>query len=79
MIVTLDTNVVLQAVASRQGASAAILDAVFARQLEMALSVPVFKEYESVLLRPQLQADLRFTVQEAQLLLQAILRVGRRQ
>ena len=53
MTVTLDTNILYQAVFSRSGASYAILQMVRDGGLELALSVPVFEEYRQVLLRPQ--------------------------
>ena len=51
MIVTLDTNVMYQALYSRNGASFYILQLVRTRQIELALSVPVYMEYQDVLHR----------------------------
>lgn len=51
MIVTIDTNVLYQALRSSAGASFFILQLVRNRRLKMALSLQVFKEYEDVLTR----------------------------
>ncbi len=52
MRVTLDTNILYQALRSRTGASHGILQLVRAGDLQLAISVPVFEEYRGVLLRP---------------------------
>jgi len=49
----LDTNVLVAAVRSPAGASAEILRRVLMRQLGALCSVPLFMEYEAVLLRPK--------------------------
>jgi len=49
----LDTNVVVAAVRSPAGASAELLRRVLLRQVSMLCSVPLFMEYEAVLLRPE--------------------------
>jgi len=51
--VTLDTNIIYQALYSSAGASHAILQLIRAGDLQMALSVPVFEEYRAVLYRPK--------------------------
>ena len=57
MIYVLDTNVLVAAVRSPQGASAKILRRVLTERLSALCSVPLFLEYEAVLSRPeQLQA-----------------------
>ena len=57
MIYVLDTNVLVAAVRSPQGASAEILRRVLTERLSALCSVPLFLEYEAVLSRPeQLQA-----------------------
>ena len=61
MIVTLDTNVVYQALHSRNGASFYILQLVRTRQIELALSVPVYLEYQDVLQRDKTLAALGLT------------------
>lgn len=52
--VVLDTNVLVAALRSRRGASFAVLSAVGTGTFEIALTVPLVLEYESVLLRPGL-------------------------
>lgn len=79
MLVTMDTNVLVQAVASSNGASARILDAVLAGELNLALSVAVFNEYEDVLRRPELQQTLKWQPQDIEVVLSAVLFVARRQ
>jgi putative PIN family toxin of toxin-antitoxin system len=50
----LDTNVFVAAVRSPSGASAEILRRLLTGRLEALCSVPLFLEYEAVLLRPEL-------------------------
>ena len=59
--VTLDTNVVYQALRSNSGASHAILKMIRNSQLEMAISIPVFNEYADVLNRKKSLEDLNLT------------------
>jgi putative PIN family toxin of toxin-antitoxin system len=49
----LDTNVLVAAVRSPEGASAEILRRALRGQMKVLCSVPLFMEYESVLLRPE--------------------------
>ena len=49
----LDTNVLVAAIRSPKGASAEILRRVLTGQVKVLCSVPLFMEYESVLLRPE--------------------------
>jgi putative PIN family toxin of toxin-antitoxin system len=49
----LDTNVLVAAVRSPAGASAEILRRVLLKQVAVLCSVPLFMEYEAVLLRPE--------------------------
>jgi len=51
--VTLDTNVLFQALYGRSGASHAVFRMIRDGQVKLALSVPVFEEYRAVLNRPQ--------------------------
>ena len=55
MKVTVDTNILYQAVCSRLGASNAILQLVRSGDLKLAISVPVYEEYCAVLTRPQVR------------------------
>jgi putative PIN family toxin of toxin-antitoxin system len=49
----LDTNVVVAGIRSPLGASAAILKRTLSKSIEAVCSVPLFLEYEEVLLRPE--------------------------
>ena len=53
MSYVLDTNVLVAAVRSPKGASAEILRRVLAGRFSALCSVPLFLEYEAVLLRPE--------------------------
>ncbi len=61
----LDTNVLVAALRSKRGASAALLSALPLSNWQMVLSVPLFFEYQAVLLRPNIappafsEADLK--------------------
>ena len=54
MIVTIDTNVLVQALFNNKGASYFILNLVYERKINLALSLPVFCEYEDVLNRDRI-------------------------
>jgi putative PIN family toxin of toxin-antitoxin system len=53
MKILIDTSTVIAAVRSPLGASAEILRRVLQNQITMVCSVPLFLEYEAVLLRPE--------------------------
>lgn len=53
MLFVLDTNVLVAALRSPGGLSAELLRRVLLGQLPVACSVPLFMEYEAVLLRPE--------------------------
>ncbi|MCK5131940.1 MAG: putative toxin-antitoxin system toxin component, PIN family [Candidatus Sabulitectum sp.] len=53
MIITLDTNIMYQALRSSGGASFYILQLVRRGRFQIAISNPTFHEYEDVLMRPQ--------------------------
>lgn len=53
MKVVLDTSVLVAAARSRRGASNVLLFRLLDREFEPAISVPLFVEYEAVLLRPE--------------------------
>jgi putative PIN family toxin of toxin-antitoxin system len=57
MKVSIDTNIIYQALKSRKGASFAILQMVRSGELQMAISVPVFEEYRDVLNRRETISD----------------------
>lgn len=60
----LDTNVLIAARRSRQGASNALLHAVEQNAFRMLVSVPLFLEYEAVLSRPEHLLPAKMTEQE---------------
>ena len=74
--VTLDTNIVYQALYSSVGASHEILRMVRSGTLQMALSVPVFEEYRSVLLRSKTIRETRLSRKEMEKVLDLIALVG---
>lgn len=55
----IDTNVLYQALRSREGSSHFILQLIRNRKITLALSLPVFSEYEDVLKRPDKLKDLQ--------------------
>ena len=50
--IVIDTNVLVSALRSRQGASFALLRRLLDKRFAVVISVPLMMEYESVLLRP---------------------------
>lgn len=72
MRVTIDTNVLYQALRDNRGASHYILTLVENRRIELALSTPVFVEYSDVLLRHKSLLDLGLTKKEVNLVLDFI-------
>ncbi len=58
MVITLDTNVLYQALRNKNGASHFILNLISERKIRLALSVPVYSEYKDVLLRKKSLKDL---------------------
>ncbi|TGM55843.1 putative toxin-antitoxin system toxin component, PIN family [Leptospira biflexa] len=69
MRVTLDTNVLYQALRDNRGSSHYILTLVENRRIELALSTPVFVEYSDVLLREKSLSDLGLTKKDINLVL----------
>jgi putative PIN family toxin of toxin-antitoxin system len=76
MKVVLDADVLVAAVRSRRGASAAWLRAGLRREVEMLASVPLMVHYESVILRPEHQIASALSVRELGELLDAIAAVA---
>lgn len=76
MIVTIDTNVVLQALANANGASGYILQLVRHGEIRMALSHPELTEYRDVLQRPKLLQKLKVSAQESSDMIDMIAQVG---
>lgn len=77
MRITLDTNVLYQALRSSSGASYYILRLIREYQLEMAVSIPVFLEYREVLLRPESLRDLGLSRNEIESVLRFIAYVSK--
>jgi putative PIN family toxin of toxin-antitoxin system len=61
----LDTNIIVKARRSRSGASNALLRAVDLGAFQMLASVPLFLEYEAVLMRPEHLSAARMTERQA--------------
>ena len=58
MLVVLDSNVLVAALRSRQGASFRLLELLRDEQFEIAVSVPLVLEYEAVLVRHATELNL---------------------
>jgi len=61
MIITLDTNVILAALLSQNGASHLILNLIIDEKLKIALSTPVILEYDDVLKRKDILKKLNLS------------------
>lgn len=72
MLVTLDTNILYQALKSKTGASNFILQQVRNRKIQIALSVPVFHEYQDVLMREASLNDFELHVNDVEKFLRFI-------
>lgn len=77
MLVTLDTNILYQALRSNTGASYFILQKIRSRQIQMALSVPVFHEYRDVLTREKSLEDFELTFTDVEKFLRFVAYVGK--
>lgn len=64
MLVVMDTDVIVAALRSPSGASAALLRMVRAGDVNLAASVSLFTEYEAVCLRPEHGEATRLSVQQ---------------
>ena len=71
--VILDSNVLVSAFTSAQGASRAVLRSVLEGEAVALLSVPLFVEYEAVLAQPETQRRCSLTRTEQGQLLDAVL------
>jgi putative PIN family toxin of toxin-antitoxin system len=76
MKIVLDADVLVAALRSRRGASAAWLRAGLRREVEMLASVPLMVHYESVILRPEHQTASALSIGELGELLDAIAAVA---
>ena len=72
----MDTDVVVAAMRSPAGASAAILRAVRQRQATLLLSVPLAMEYEAVCRRAEHREESGLSVQQVEIFLDAIIAMG---
>ena len=77
MLVTLDTNIIYQALKSANGASFFILQQVRERKIQIALSIPLFEEYEDVLKRKKSLEDFGLDVEDIDKFLRFIAYVGK--
>jgi putative PIN family toxin of toxin-antitoxin system len=76
MKITLDTNILYQALYSQAGASHAIFRLIRAGEVQMALSIPVFEEYREVLHRRKTRAELGLSEEETKGVLDFIALIG---
>jgi putative PIN family toxin of toxin-antitoxin system len=77
MLIILDTNVLYQALRNKDGASNYILNLVIERKIDIALSVPVFNEYEEVLLRKETLEYLKLNSEDIDNLLDLLSYLGK--
>lgn len=77
MLITLDTNIIYQAVKSKTGASYWILQQVRNGQIQIALSVPVFQEYQDVLSREKSLKGFGLQLTDIEKVLRFIAYIGR--
>ena len=77
MIVTVDTNVLFEALYSSRGASYQILRLIRNGEISLAISVPMFQEYQAVLLRKEKKNQLGLDDSQIESVLQFIAAVGR--
>ena len=77
MLITLDTNVIYQALKSATGASFYILHKIRERKIQIALSVPLFEEYEDVLKREESLQDFELGIEDIDRFLRFIAYVGK--
>jgi putative PIN family toxin of toxin-antitoxin system len=77
MLLTLDTNIIYQALMSRIGASYFILQQVRNRKIQIALSLPVFIEYQDVLKRDKSLKDFELQLKDIDKFLRFIAYIGK--
>ncbi|MCI5219866.1 MAG: putative toxin-antitoxin system toxin component, PIN family [Candidatus Electrothrix sp. LOE2] len=77
MLITLDTNVIYQALHSSSGASFYILQQVRERKIKLALSVPLIKEYEDVLKREKSLENFGLQLEDIDKFLHLIAYIGK--
>lgn len=72
MIAVIDTNVIVAGLRSSMGASHRILEAIASDQADIALSVPLFLEYEDVLKRPEIRRDNGLSLADVDVILDVL-------
>ena len=77
MIVTVDTNILFQALYSNVGASHEVLKMIRRGDVVLAISVPVFQEYRDVLSRIETRSILGMDEDDIQTIMQFVALVGR--
>lgn len=77
MLLTLDTNILYQALKSKTGASYFILQQVRNRKIQIALSVPVFLESQDVLTRDTSLKDFELQLNDVEKFLRFIAYIGK--
>lgn len=77
MLLTLDTNILYQVLMSKTGASYFILQQVRNRKIQIALSVPVFFEYQDVLTRDKSLKDFELKLNDVESFLRFIAYIGK--
>jgi len=77
MLLTLDTNILYQALMSKTGASYFILQQIRNRKIQIALSVPVFFEYQDVLTRDKSLKDFELELNDVEKFLRFIAYIGK--
>jgi putative PIN family toxin of toxin-antitoxin system len=78
MIITLDTNLIFSALYSNLGASHYILRLVLTEQVTLALSPPVYFEYDDVLTRPDTLTKLNLSVTQVENILDTLALLARK-
>ena len=78
MLLVLDTNILFQALYSQNGASFEILNKILAAEISIALSVPIFLEYESVLKRKANLDKFELSSKDIDDVLAALAYIGRK-
>lgn len=73
----MDTNVLYQALRSKSGASNFLLRLIREKKVNIAISIPVFKEYEDVLKRNESLDDLDLTIDDVNSVLEFLAFVGK--
>ncbi|MBN1351473.1 putative toxin-antitoxin system toxin component, PIN family [candidate division KSB1 bacterium] len=77
MLLTLDTNILYQALKSKTGASHFISQQARNRRIQIALSVPVFIEYQDVLTRDLSLKDFELQLNDVKKFLRFIAYIGK--